>query len=78
VTSACEQVRIKVVGKMSESLKAIQAIQCERNRKISSYSESGSSDWMSYYKLIVELAELRSQKNIERISKYHKEHPDFR
>lgn len=64
--------------RLSESLKAIQAIQCERNRKISSDSEKGGSDWISYRKLIVELAELKSRKNIEQISKYHEEHPDFR
>jgi hypothetical protein len=61
------------MGKEPSILDVLAAIQVERNHKI----YIPNADWNNYYKLIVELAELKSKINIERMAKYRREHPDF-
>jgi hypothetical protein len=64
------------------SLEILAAIQAEkipgRYQRLGNYIIDTFESWSEYVdKLVVQLAELKSKKNIEMIAKYHEEHPDF-
>jgi len=64
------------------SLEILAAIQAEKipgryQRLGDHYVDTLASLSEYFHKLIVQLAEKKSKINIERIAKYHDEHPDF-
>jgi len=64
------------------SLEILAAIQAEkipgRYQRLGNHIVDTFASLSEYFdKLVFQLAELKSKKNIEMMSKYHEEHPDF-